>query len=917
MKKCWLILLALTVVTAVFAYEVVAWHEDFEGDISEWTHYDGAESPNMWHIHEYGGAQGTVWWMGDPDLAQGNNIGGYYSAQYLVLDTPARTLNASNATLTFKMRYKVEDPGGTGNFNVWDSMNIRVSTDNGTTWTVITGTPAYSGTSSYAFGQQHGEGPGIPAWGGSLLDWTTATFDLSAYVGQSVKVRFAFASDPAYDTTDDRSLFGMMVDDISFGGYTNNGVDDGQMTYCSMVPLGGDLWHLATDPDAPSPTHVMKCGNPNGTYNPNMFNFLVSPAIELPASGDIKADFMLKGDYSDSGTFPDVDYHGWEISVDGGTSWFAMSNPYGDPSGSNYVYSSPPTSWGSMLDSYNGINGYISDYAGQTVRFRWYFKSNDTVNGWGYMIDDVKIYNDIYIEAPSNLTAEVDGNNVVLNWELGSFGGGEEGWLGYCSDVLYTGIGTSSYAPFEVAIRWDPSGGEYGINPYVGMQVTKIKFIPASLNPDSPTVCDYTVRLYTGATGEMVYEQPVPSVTPNEWNEIVLTTPWTIPPRVAVWAGYHNAVTNGYPAGCDDGPAVNGYGNMINMGGSWSALLTDNINYNWNIRMYVQDANGKEYVLGNNPNRGRDVSSYQIYRNSILIDERDGSAMTYTDPNVAGGLHSYYVTAKYGEYESGASNTATVFVIPDDYAELNNDDGTAEAGFNIGSLNMMGSKYEYGQKVKIEYAKVYVHTPTSAITVRIYDDNGPDGMPGAQQLGQFQMAATSVVQGWNYIPITSDLTIEDGTFYVVILDVPNSNLIGLDTSANGHSYTKKNTETTWKPLTTGELMIRAIVKTFGDDSDENDIPMLTTKLGGNYPNPFNPETTISYSLKENQNVKIEIYNVKGQLVRTLVNQPQTAGDHTVIWTGTDNTNRPVASGLYYYKMTAGKYSSSKKMILMK
>ncbi|HAN41267.1 MAG TPA: hypothetical protein DCQ12_05090, partial [Candidatus Cloacimonas sp.] len=86
---------------------------------------------------------------------------------------------------------------------------------------------------------------------------------------------------------------------------------------------------------------------------------------------------------------------------------------------------------------------------------------------------------------------------------------------------------------------------------------------------------------------------------------------------------------------------------------------------------------------------------------------------------------------------------------------------------------------------------------------------------------------------------------------------------------------------------------------------------------GNYPNPFNPETTIAYSLKDRQNVKIEIYNVKGQLVRTLVNESKAAGDHKVIWTGTDNNNRPVSSGLYYYKMTAGKYSSSKKMILMK
>ncbi|MGI6198143.1 MAG: carboxypeptidase regulatory-like domain-containing protein [Candidatus Cloacimonadaceae bacterium] len=425
MKKCWLIFLSLTLFTAVFAYEVVAWHEDFEGDISGWTHYDGTLSPNMWHIHNYGGTQGNVWWMGDPSLAQGSNIGGYYNAQYLVLDTPARTLTANNATLTFKMRYKVEDPGQHGNYNVWDSMNIRISTDNGATWSVISGTPAYSGTSSYAFGQQHSEGPGVPAWGGSLLNWTTATFSLSAYVGQSVKVRFAFASDPRVCTADDRSMFGWMVDDIYFGGYTNNGVDDGQMTYSSMVPIGGDLWHLTTANDAPSPTHVMWCQNAQGSYNPHMLSYLVSPPIQLPSNGDIRADFMIKGSFNDPGTFPDVDYHGWEISVDDGVAWYAMSNPYGNPSGSNYVYTDVPSSWISMVEAYNAINGYISDYAGQTVRFRWYFKSNDTVDGTGYMIDDVKIYVD---EVPTNHTATVSGNNVALNWQFDSY---SSEWIGY------------------------------------------------------------------------------------------------------------------------------------------------------------------------------------------------------------------------------------------------------------------------------------------------------------------------------------------------------------------------------------------------------------------------------------------------------------------------------------------------------
>jgi hypothetical protein len=99
--------------------------------------------------------------------------------------------------------------------------------------------------------------------------------------------------------------------------------------------------------------------------------------------------------------------------------------------------------------------------------------------------------------------------------------------------------------------------------------------------------------------------------------------------------------------------------------------------------------------------------------------------------------------------------------------------------------------------------------------------------------------------------------------------------------------------------------------------DDVIIPVVATELQGNYPNPFNPETTIRYSVKETVPVTIEIYNLKGQLVRTLVNEVKTAGNYSVIWNGRDSHNQPVSSGVYFYKMNAGKYSSTKKMIMMK
>ena len=116
----------------------------------------------------------------------------------------------------------------------------------------------------------------------------------------------------------------------------------------------------------------------------------------------------------------------------------------------------------------------------------------------------------------------------------------------------------------------------------------------------------------------------------------------------------------------------------------------------------------------------------------------------------------------------------------------------------------------------------------------------------------------------------------------------------------------------------GEPLIVPVSMTVGPDAiDEEPIQPLITVLGTNFPNPFNPVTTINYSLHQAENVTVSIYNIKGQRVKTLVNENMEAGRHTVTWYGKDSFNRDVSSGVYFYKMEAGKYTSTKKMILMK
>jgi hypothetical protein len=101
------------------------------------------------------------------------------------------------------------------------------------------------------------------------------------------------------------------------------------------------------------------------------------------------------------------------------------------------------------------------------------------------------------------------------------------------------------------------------------------------------------------------------------------------------------------------------------------------------------------------------------------------------------------------------------------------------------------------------------------------------------------------------------------------------------------------------------------------DNQDEVVPGLKTALNANYPNPFNPTTTISFELAESGNTNLKIYNTKGQLVRQLLNSEMSAGTHHLVWDGRDSSGRPVSSGLYLYRLNSKNYSKTRKMMLMK
>ncbi len=101
------------------------------------------------------------------------------------------------------------------------------------------------------------------------------------------------------------------------------------------------------------------------------------------------------------------------------------------------------------------------------------------------------------------------------------------------------------------------------------------------------------------------------------------------------------------------------------------------------------------------------------------------------------------------------------------------------------------------------------------------------------------------------------------------------------------------------------------------DNGGTDVEAAPFTLNQNYPNPFNPTTTISFNLENDSHVEVDIYNLKGQKIRTLLSEERTRGTHSVTWDGLDGGNHRVSSGVYFYKLNADDRSSVKKMVLLK
>jgi len=322
----------------------------------------------------------------------------------------------------------------------------------------------------------------------------------------------------------------------------------------------------------------------------------------------------------------------------------------------------------------------------KVFKIRFLAMGVNSINILSWYVDNIHVYR--ACDAASELTAEAIGaqHGIVLNWTEPE-GSNIDEWI-HWDDGVNAGmsIGTGGAAEFDVAARWEPA---QLIN-YEGASVTQIAYFPAE-----PTAT-YHVRVWVGAgAANLVVDQAVTPIT-GQWNTATLTTPVPIDITQELWVGYYINTPTGYPAGVDDGPAIDGYGNMMNFGG-WQTLLQINpeLDYNWNISAHIMtvagvtmplgkttepyhNANGMSFATNPNPvqtnhvfdmgSGSRELSGYNIYRSDegseyALIDFTVENTYVDTDDDLIPGTNYCYMvsavwTSETDQCESAFSNEA-------------------------------------------------------------------------------------------------------------------------------------------------------------------------------------------------------------------------------------------------------------------
>ncbi len=289
-------------------------------------------------------------------------------------------------------------------------------------------------------------------------------------------------------------------------------------------------------------------------------------------------------------------------------------------------------------------------------------------------------------------------------------------------------------------------------------------------------------------------------------------------------------------------------------------------------------------------------------------------------------------------YDSVSKSVDTVVMGPPVYQYANDFNGGVNDffgnGFSVATVGgfsdpAVHTTHPYPDKTTFQYQlTVPIRVAGGNATVEFDEvvivEPGDPGVPFGQMGFWDYVIVEGSTDGANWVPLANGY---DSRFNTAWLNAYNSGTNGSSLLFRHHSF---DLLSVFQPYDVVLLRWRLVadesVTGWGWAFDNLQIQMLATpapsapsklQLSQNMPNPFNPKTEISYNLPVHQRVSIQVYDLRGRLVRTLVDEEQSGGAHTVTWNGRDNNGSQAASGVYLYQMVAGDQVLQKKMLLVK
>ncbi len=919
-----------------------------------------------WHSSDMNsgaiGGDGNSFWAADEE------VGGYLDSWIQYLDTPSISIG-SGGSFEAKIFYAIEDPGGAvvggSCTDGWDAANIRISTDGGATWDLLEdGTNPYHFDCGYGWiwnDAEYEEGGSLnhlaAGWGGQSSRWKDFSADLSAYAGEDVIIRFAFGSDPAWSTMDDSSITGFQVDGIMVSDssgelFSDNGDDMSQMSVSGEVWVDQFYDYGSCDDDRPGCSDWEE-------YVPGMpFNGNVFLDISDFAEKSVVFRFQSRYDEDNAPSGQGAGFHidDFKIYKISGGNYPAPMGLTAEPGDGEVMLS-----WSDMnasgTEDFVYHNGNITSNGGISLTEAGTAWAGERFDVFGpSTVNSVSVYSintgavDVTIAGfgqlgtlfgtdPSysmNVILQPGENTFNVDWEMtNSF------IIGHTfTDVILAGLDTSPNSVNSMVFLgggWDPWSdyedtiipGEWGISAnitYDGANVTYNVYRDGASVASGFSISNHTD---SGLTNNVTYEYTV-SATYDDGEE-------SDESNTASSTPFADTVhEEGYDDGSFESEFNAGSGNFSAVRFSAASAGEDIVRFKW----FQNGSGGAFYIKvfedeGGMP--GAEV--YSTIQASGNVDGWNDKDLSLQGLSASGdfwvgtkefsssnpfGLdtsgdtgNSYQRIGASGDWTAVSGNIAYHIYLDcgdncDDDSCTNdagdvNEDGTVNILDIVSLANYVlgGSLSDCGSEGADMNGDGTVNILDIVAVVNVILGGRTDDATSAEVL---KTDDAFLVTADGYIGGIQMTLVHDGYFSINLTD--DALLAKYHTEGNKTTLVVVVPENDEIFSYTGDFEITEMIIANSTSEVTVNTPNAF-ELGAAYPNPFNPSTSISLHLPMESDVSVQVYDLSGRMISTLLSGVQAQGDYNLTWNAQEQ-----ASGMYLVRAeTAGSIAVQKILLL--